>query len=73
MSMGTTGMAKYRDTKENKVRRLNWKQACNMLGCSKSHFYNLINEGKLPAMRYGKDRGVWVWEGDVTSFINHPF
>jgi excisionase family DNA binding protein len=41
----------------NKGRKLNWKQACEMLNCSKSHFYNLVNEGKIPAFRCGKVRG----------------
>lgn len=57
---------------EDKGRRLNWKQACEILGCSKSHFYNLINEGKIPAYRYGKVRGIWVWEGDIEHIANTP-
>lgn len=67
--MEATATKEYRDPKGNKGRRLNWKQACEMLGCSKSHFYNLINEGKLPAVRYGKVRGVWVWEKDINNHL----
>lgn len=54
---------------KGKGRKLNWKQACGILNCSRSHFYNLVNEGKIPAFRYGRVRGVWVWEADVTNFL----
>jgi excisionase family DNA binding protein len=51
-------------------RRLNWRQACEALGgCSRSHFYNLVNAGELPALRYGKTRGLWVWEADVRAYL----
>ena len=39
---------------ERTEKRLNWRQACAILGCSRSHFYNLVNSGELPAERYGK-------------------
>ncbi|WP_461211486.1 excisionase family DNA-binding protein [Desulfocurvus sp. DL9XJH121] len=39
------------------------------LNCSKSYFYNLINEGKIPAFRCGKVRGIWVWEEDVRGYL----
>jgi len=58
-----------RSVEMHKGRKLNWRQACEILNCSKSHFYNLINEGKLPAFRAGKVRGVWVWEGDVRDCL----
>ena len=54
---------------KKKGRKLNWKQACEMLNCSKSHFYNLVNEGKIPAFRCGKVRGVWVWEEEVRRYL----
>ena len=54
---------------EEKGKRLNWKQACDILGCSKSHFYNLVNQGKIPAHRYGRVRGMWVWEQDVRDYL----
>lgn len=51
-------------------RRLNWQQACDLLGgCSRSHFYNLVNEGKIPGHRYGRVKGLWVWEGDVREYL----
>jgi excisionase family DNA binding protein len=55
---------------EGKGRRLNWQQACELLGgCSRSHFYNLVNAGEIPAQRYGKARGLWVWEEDVRGYL----
>lgn len=53
---------------ENKDRKLNWKQACVILGCGKTTFYELVNSGTLPAVRFGK-RGLWVWERDVLRLI----
>ncbi len=34
--------------------RINWKQACTILGCSKSMFYRLIRKGVLPAYGVGE-------------------
>lgn len=39
--------------------RLNWKQACTVLGCGKTKFYELIQSGALMAHRVGK-KGLWV-------------
>lgn len=49
-------------------RKLNWKQACVMLGCGKTKFYELISMGRLPATRVGK-RGLRVRESDIKSII----
>ena len=49
-------------------RKLNWKQACVMLGCGKTKFYELVSIGKLPATRVGK-RGLRVKESDVKDII----
>ncbi len=55
---------------KNKGRRLNWRQACEILGCGKTKFYALVNSGKLPAYDiHGKKRGFWVYETDCTSLI----
>ena len=27
---------------------LDWREACALLGCSQSHFYNLVNAGASP-------------------------
>lgn len=34
--------------------RLNWQQACEILGCSKTHLYRLVREKKLMAYGVGK-------------------
>lgn len=33
--------------------RINWKKACEILGCSKSMFYRLIDKGILPVYGVG--------------------
>lgn len=53
----------------DKGRRLNWRQACAVLGCSRSHFYNLVNTGRLPAMRIGEVKGVRVYEEDCQDYL----
>lgn len=47
---------------------LNWQQACKLLGCSQSHFYNLVNSGELPSLRSGKVRGVRVKRFDCVEY-----
>lgn len=47
---------------------LNWQQACIILNCSRSHFYNLVNSGQLPAERSGKVRGVRVRKEDCLRY-----
>ncbi len=54
---------------EDKGRKLNWQQACALLGCKKSHFYNLVNSGRIPAQRYGELRGVWVYAQDCEAYL----
>ncbi|MDR2946709.1 MAG: excisionase family DNA-binding protein [Candidatus Adiutrix sp.] len=49
-------------------KRLNWKQACDILGCGKTKFYRLIRDKKLPAYRAGM-KGIWVKEDDVFRLI----
>ena len=49
--------------------RLNWQQACRILGCSKTHFYRLVNSGDLPAVRYGKVKGVTVKKADCERYL----
>ena len=34
--------------------RLNWQQDCEILGCSKTHLYRLVREGKVPIYGTGK-------------------
>lgn len=52
----------------DKEKMLNWQQAIKLLGCSKSHFYNLVNSGAIPAVRSGKIRGVRVKKDDCEQF-----
>ncbi|MDR0477670.1 MAG: helix-turn-helix domain-containing protein [Desulfobulbaceae bacterium] len=51
------------------MERLNWQQACKLLGCSKGHFYRLVNSGELPAERYGKTKGVTVRRADCERYL----
>ena len=44
---------------KNKGRRLNWRQACELLGCGKTRFYSLVQGGMLPAYKIrGGKRGL---------------
>ena len=54
----------------NRGRKLNWRQACVLIGCGKTQFYALVESGRLPAYRpEGCKRGLWVYEADVTACI----
>lgn len=54
---------------ENRGRKLNYKEACAMIGCKKTYFYWLIMTGALPAYRVGARRGVWVYEEDCRNLL----
>lgn len=54
---------------ERQEATLNWQQACKILGCSQSHFYNLVNSGDLPSIRSGKVRGVRVRRADCMAYL----
>lgn len=45
---------------EKDTDKLNWQQACKVLDCSRSHFYNLVNAGELASERSGRVKGVRV-------------
>lgn len=52
-------------------KRLNWRQACELLGCKKTFFYALIRSGRLPAYRVaGSKRSLWVYEEDCLRLQN---
>lgn len=55
---------------EDKGRKLNWEQAIAVLDCSRSHFYNLVNSGRLPAIRTGEVKGVRVYEADCQAYLH---
>lgn len=54
----------------DKGKKLNWRQACEILGCKKSHFYNLVNSGQIPAQKHGVLRGVWVYQKELENYLN---
>lgn len=49
---------------------LNWQQACKIIGCSRSYFYNLVNAGILKAVKFGERKGIRVSKKDCLKFIN---
>jgi excisionase family DNA binding protein len=52
-----------------KEKRLNWREACKLLGCSKSHFYRMVNSGELPAVRFGTSKGTMVRKSDCERYL----
>lgn len=50
---------------------LNWKQACTLLNCSRSYFYNLVNTGALQGIRLGAKNGVRVYKKDCMEYIKN--
>ena len=56
--------------RQDKGRRLNWRQACAILGCGKNVFYRMIRSGQLPAYKMqGSERGLWVYEADCRRLV----
>ena len=50
--------------------RLNWRQACDFIGCGRAHFYRLLQAGEFPgAYRIGKRRGIRVPRKYVEAFL----
>lgn len=50
--------------------RLNWQQACALIGCSRAHFYRLVSGGQIPcAYRMGKRKGIRVLRKDVEAYL----
>ncbi len=55
---------------DDRGKRLNWRQACDILGCGKDFFYRLVKEGMLPAYRPQMSRrGLWVYEADCHGLV----
>ena len=48
--------------------RLNWQQACEILGCSKAQLYRLVKEKKIPVYGTGK-RYRWYLRTDLKLFL----
>jgi excisionase family DNA binding protein len=51
-------------------RLLNIDQVRRRLNCSKSHVYNLIQAGDLPAVTLGASKGKRVYESEVDEYIS---
>lgn len=48
--------------------RLNWRQACGLLGCTKSTLYRMAREGVLPAYGVGR-RCRWYLRRDCEKIL----
>ncbi len=48
--------------------RLNWREACEVLGCSKSTLYRLVANGQLRAFGVGS-RGRWYSRTECERFV----
>ena len=48
--------------------RLNWQQACEMLGCSKAQLYRLVKGKRLPVYGAGK-RCRWYLRTDLKLLL----
>lgn len=46
------------------------KDACKILKCGKTNIYNLINCGKLSAVKVGEKKGIRIYERDVDRLLN---
>ncbi len=55
--------------KPEKGRLLTVKQVSKILTCGTSHVYNLINFGKLKAIKIGMARGYRIYEKDVEAIM----
>jgi excisionase family DNA binding protein len=51
-------------------RLLNIDQVRRRLNCSKSHVYNLIQMGELPAVTLGESKGKRVYESEVETYLS---
>ena len=49
--------------------RLNWQQACEILGCSKSLLYRLVKEVNIPMYGVGK-RFRWFSRADCEKLLH---
>ena len=49
-------------------RRLNWREACEILRCSKSSLYRMIYEGRLPAYGVGR-RNRYILKSDCERLL----
>jgi excisionase family DNA binding protein len=52
---------------KGKILRVN--QVKDLLNCSRTHVYNLIDCGKLKAFRIGDRKGIRIYEAEVAKII----
>ncbi len=52
--------------------RLNWQQACTVLGCSKSTLYRLVAEGFIKTYGVG-NRNRWYSRGECLAYIEKKY
>lgn len=58
------------ETNDQQGKKLNCREACAILGCSRSQFYRLIHKGKLCAFRVkGCKRGIMVLEQECLALV----
>ncbi len=55
--------------RDKKDRRLNWRQACYVLHCGRTKFFDLIANGTLKWEGVGV-RGHYVWESDCVKLLH---
>ncbi len=48
--------------------RLNWQQACTVLGCKKTTFFKLVDEGQIKAYGVGT-RFKWYSHEECLAYI----
>lgn len=48
--------------------RMNWRQACVYLGCSKTTFYKMVSEGRIAMYGVGT-RYRWVWKEELDAAL----
>lgn len=48
--------------------RMNWRQACAYLGCSKTTFYKMVGEGRIAMYGVGT-RYRWVWKEELEQVL----
>lgn len=45
------------------------KQVAERLNCTTRHVYNMINENKLGSFKLGSDKGIRVFESDLSKIM----
>lgn len=50
-------------------KELSWHEACAVLRCGKTKFYDLVNSGDLPSSRDNASRKIKVKESDCRALL----